>query len=47
MIAPLIPGLTDHELPQIMQAVKEAGAKGVGYVMLGCRGPSRRSSSTG
>lgn len=34
MIAPLIPGLTDHELPQIMQAVKEAGAKGVGYVML-------------
>ena len=34
MIAPLIPGLTDHELPQIMQAVKAAGAKGVGYVML-------------
>ncbi|MCE9526154.1 MAG: PA0069 family radical SAM protein [Planctomycetales bacterium] len=34
MIAPLIPGLTDHELPQIMQAVKEAGAQGVGYVML-------------
>jgi len=34
MIAPLIPGLTDHELPQIMQAVKEAGAKGAGYVML-------------
>lgn len=34
MIAPLIPGLTDHELPQIMQAVKEAGAKGADYVML-------------
>lgn len=34
MIAPLIPGLTDHELPQIMEAVKEAGAQGVGYVML-------------
>jgi len=34
MIAPLVPGLTDHELPQIMQAVKEAGAQGVGYVML-------------
>ena len=34
MIAPLIPGLTDHELPQIMHAVKEAGAIGAGYVML-------------
>jgi DNA repair photolyase len=34
MIAPLLPGLTDHELPQIMQAVKESGAKSVGYVML-------------
>ena len=34
MIAPLTPGLTDHELPQIMQAAKEAGASGAGYVML-------------
>jgi DNA repair photolyase len=34
MIAPIVPGLNDHELPQIMQAVKEAGAKGAGYVML-------------
>lgn len=34
MIAPLIPGLNDHELPHIMEAVQEAGANGAGYVML-------------
>ncbi len=34
MIAPLIPGLNDHEVPQIMQAAQEAGASGAGYVML-------------
>jgi DNA repair photolyase len=34
MIAPIIPGLTDHELPAITKAVAAAGAKRAGYVML-------------
>jgi DNA repair photolyase len=34
MIAPVIPGLTDNEVPALMAAVKEAGARGVGYTML-------------
>jgi DNA repair photolyase len=34
LIAPVIPGLTDHELPAILAAVREAGAVDAGYVML-------------
>ena len=34
MLAPMIPGLTDHELPQLMAAVKEAGAGAVSYILL-------------
>ena len=34
MLAPIIPGLTDNEVPALMTAVKEAGARGVGYTML-------------
>jgi DNA repair photolyase len=34
MIAPVIPGLTDAEVPAILSAAKEAGAIGAGYVML-------------
>ena len=34
MLAPLIPGLTDNELPAILSAIKEAGARGAGFVML-------------
>src|SRR5271154_469292 len=33
-IAPIIPGLTDTELPSILQAVSEAGAKRAAWVML-------------
>jgi DNA repair photolyase len=33
-IAPIIPGLTDTELPQILQAVSEAGARRAAWVML-------------
>ena len=32
--APLIPGLTDHELPHILKAASEAGAKIAGYTSL-------------
>ena len=34
MVAPTIPGLTDHEMPAILEAAAEAGAKGAGYVLL-------------
>lgn len=34
LVAPVIPGLTDHEIPQIIEKAVEAGAKYAGYVML-------------
>jgi DNA repair photolyase len=34
MAAPVVPGLTDHEIPAILEAAAEAGATGAGYVML-------------
>jgi DNA repair photolyase len=34
MVAPVIPGLTDHELPQILEAAAAAGARRAGYVVL-------------
>lgn len=34
MVAPIIPGLTDHEMPAILDACAAAGAKFAGYVML-------------
>src|SRR5262249_54017748 len=34
MAAPVIPGLTDHELPSIIAAAARAGAKEAGYVVL-------------
>lgn len=34
MVAPVIPGLTDHEMPAILKAVREAGGFQAGYVPL-------------
>lgn len=34
MVAPIVPGLNDHELPAIVEAAAEAGAEFVGYIML-------------
>jgi DNA repair photolyase len=34
MVAPVIPGLTDHEVPGIIQSAANSGAKGAGYIML-------------
>ena len=34
MVAPVIPGLTDHEVMPILKAATDAGAKSAGYVML-------------
>lgn len=33
MVAPVIPGLTDHELPAIIEAAAEAGASRAGYIL--------------
>ena len=34
MVAPVVPGLTDAEMPSILQAAAEAGARSAGYVLL-------------
>lgn len=34
MVAPVIPGLTDHEIPNIIQRAVDAGAQQAGYIML-------------
>jgi len=34
MIAPVVPGLTDEEIPEILDAAAEAGAASAGYVVL-------------
>lgn len=34
LMAPIIPGLTDHEIPAVLQAAADAGAKSAGHVTL-------------
>lgn len=34
LVAPVIPGLTDHEIPRIIKKAVDAGAQKAGYVML-------------
>ena len=34
MVAPIIPGLTDHEVPAILKACAEAGAQFAGYTVV-------------
>ena len=34
MTAPIIPGLTDHEVPAILQAAADAGAQWAGYTVV-------------
>ncbi len=34
MVAPIIPGLTDHEVPKIVEACAEAGAQFAGYTIV-------------
>ncbi len=34
MVAPVIPGLTDHEIPSILEAARDAGATAAGFVLL-------------
>ena len=34
MVAPVIPGLTEHEMPAILKAAAEAGARCAGYTIV-------------
>ncbi|HKI06657.1 MAG TPA: PA0069 family radical SAM protein [Thermoanaerobaculia bacterium] len=34
MVAPVVPAITDHEIPKILEAAAEAGATSAGYVVL-------------
>jgi DNA repair photolyase len=34
LVAPVVPGITDHEVPRIVEAAAQAGARSAGYVML-------------
>jgi DNA repair photolyase len=34
LLAPIVPGLTEHEIPEILKAAAEAGARFAGYTML-------------
>jgi len=34
MVAPIIPGLNDSEIPAILEAVRDAGAQSAGYILL-------------
>jgi DNA repair photolyase len=34
MVAPIVPAITDHEIPKILEAVAAAGARSAGYVVL-------------
>ena len=36
MVAPVIPGLTDHEMPAIIAKAAKAGARFAGYILLRC-----------
>lgn len=38
MVAPIIPGLTDHEIPQILEAASSAGARWAGYIIVRLNG---------
>ena len=46
-VAPIIPGLTDHEMPAILKAAAEAGATSAGYTVCACLMPSRRCLRNG
>ncbi len=41
LVAPVVPALTDHELPALIQAAAEAGAQSAGYVLLRLPGSVR------
>src|SRR4029078_3811493 len=34
MMAPIVPAITDHEIPQVLKAAADAGARTAGYVLM-------------
>jgi DNA repair photolyase len=42
MVAPIIPGLSDEDLPRVLEAAREAGAASAGYVLLRLPGPVKQ-----
>jgi len=38
MVAPVIPGLNDHEIPSVIKAVSEHGANSAGYIIVRLNG---------
>ena len=34
MVAPCVPGITDHEMPKILEAARDAGATRAGYIVM-------------
>jgi DNA repair photolyase len=38
MVAPLVPGLSDHEIPAILKTVANAGARAAGYTIVRLNG---------
>jgi DNA repair photolyase len=34
MMAPIVPAITDHEIPQVLEAAAQAGARTAGYVLM-------------
>lgn len=38
MVAPLVPGLSDHEIPNILKAIADAGAQRAGYTVVRLNG---------
>ncbi len=42
MVAPVIPGLNDHEVPKVVEAAAESGADFVGFIMLRLPGAVER-----
>lgn len=38
-LAPIIPGINDHEIPKILKTVSEAGARSANYIMVRLNGP--------
>jgi DNA repair photolyase len=41
-VAPVIPGLNDEEIPKVLAAARDAGARSAGYVLLRLPGPVRQ-----
>ncbi|QDT67165.1 Radical SAM superfamily protein [Planctomycetes bacterium MalM25] len=41
LLAPIVPGLNDHELPDLLQAARDAGARSASYLLLRLSGSVR------